>query len=71
MGRALQNCRYRKVFVFEILPFEKDYARTETEEVEREIGESLYVEYSKLGMEVIRVPVMSVADRVKYVLDRL
>ena len=63
--------KYRGVFLLERLPFEKDYARVEDEETAINLDKLLYEAYSNLGYNVIRVPIMSVSERVKFILDNL
>lgn len=63
--------RYEKIFFLESLSFEKDYARTEDEESLKRLGELLKKVYLDLGYEVIEVPVMTVEDRIKFILSKL
>lgn len=67
----LKNCSYQKVFLMEILKFKKDYARTESEDQAFLLDELLEKSYADLGIEVLRVPMMSVAKRAKFILDNL
>jgi predicted ATPase len=68
---ALKNCSYRKVFLMEILKFKKDYARTESEEQAFLLDELIEKSYIDLGIETLRVPMMTVAKRAKFILDNL
>ncbi len=68
LKKALVNCSYKKVFVLELLDYQKDYARTESPEQARQIENLLISSYLSLGMEVIKVPVMSATNRVKFIL---
>ncbi|MBW3010820.1 ATP-binding protein, partial [Candidatus Woesearchaeota archaeon] len=43
--------RYKRIFYFEPLPFERDYARTEGEETVRKLNKSLYDSYADLSYE--------------------
>ena len=62
---------YKSVFILDILPhYEKDYARTETSHKAKEIHEALYNIYCELGYSVTRVPVMSIEDRAKFIVER-
>jgi predicted ATPase len=63
--------KYRGVFFLEQLPYEKDYARTEDEKTARALHGLLYETYQGLGCRIIRVPVNSVEERVKFILSRL
>lgn len=62
--------RYQGVFLLDPLPFEADYARTEDEETARRIHQLLRDIYSGLGYEPIVVPVMSVEERISFILER-
>ncbi len=63
--------RYRKIFYLDPLECHKDYARTQTEETRDELSRLLFSSYSDLGYEVIRVPAVSVEERVREVLSHL
>ncbi len=68
---AVLRKRYKAVFLLDLLPFEKDYARTENEEVAKYIDQLIYSTYRELLYEVVRVPVVSVSERSKIILDTL
>jgi len=63
--------RYRKIFFLEQLPFKKDYARVEDGKGASKLSNLLLDTYLELGYEVIMVPVMSVEERVKFVLSHI
>lgn len=71
LAKALKNCFYKKVFLVELLKYELDYARTESEEEARLIESLLEKSYTDIGIKVTRVPKMSVEKRVKFILDNL
>jgi len=71
LKKAIDNCFYKKVFLLEMMEYEKDYARTETLEEAKELEKLLEKGYKDLDIEVIRVPPMSVNKRVKFILDNL
>lgn len=65
-----EECRgtFDSVFLLELLPFEDDYARTEDEQMARDIQSELRDVYEELGYRVIDVPVAPVdvrADRIE------
>ena len=66
-----QRRRYKAVFLCEQVPFEKDDARTEDQKRAHEISKLLYEAYTDLGYEVIKIPLMSVANRAKFILKEL
>ncbi|MEZ0224702.1 MAG: AAA family ATPase [Alphaproteobacteria bacterium] len=64
--------RYRAVFLFDRLPqFSKDGVRTESEQQAKEIERMLIEDYTALGYEVTRVPVIPVAARADFILQKL
>jgi predicted ATPase len=62
---------YGKVFLLERLPFQKDYARIENDQIAGKIQELLQKAYANLGHEVTMIPVMSAQERVKMILSKL
>lgn len=71
LDEALTHSRYRKVFVLDMLPYEKDDARTENYDTASQIHLDLKTAYEKAGMEVVEVPVMPVAERTDFILKHL
>ena len=67
--KVCKDSRYRKVFLLEKLPFQKDYARNENEETAKKLQILLRKAYSDLGYEIVDVPVMPVEDRLKMILS--
>lgn len=67
-GRIL---RYKKIFLFERLRFEKDKIRTEDEAEIALLDRLLEESYQMLCYNVVHVPVLSTRDRAKYILQRL
>lgn len=65
-----QKRRYGMVFLCEQVPFVQDHARTEDQKKAEKISKLLYEAYTGLGYEVIKVPLMSVEERVQFVLNR-
>jgi predicted ATPase len=68
---ALTHVSYRKVFILDLLPLAADYARTEDVAAQRRIHALLTEVYRNLPISVVNVPVLSPADRVAYILERL
>lgn len=60
---------YRIVFLFEALKFETDEVRSENQTLSARIEDLLVDAYTHLGCPVVRVPVMSVARRVAFVVS--
>jgi predicted ATPase len=69
--RALETVNYRKVFVLDLLPLTKDYARTEDDRAQRHIHALLIEVYEGLGLPVQRVPVLPPEERVDFIVARL
>lgn len=63
--------RYRAVFLFERLPLMKDGVRTESGPEAVEIERMLVDDYTALGYDVIRVPVVPVTARADFILQKL
>lgn len=71
LRKAVKNCSYKKVFLLELLDFQKDYARTDQKKA-KEIHRSLEMNYRKIGIPIIKVPVMlSKKDRVDFIIKNL
>jgi len=68
--KASQKRKYKKVFLLEQLPFEKDYARIEDEDFAKNIQQLLYQSYLDLGYEVVKVPLGTIEERVKFILAK-
>jgi predicted ATPase len=69
--KAVNNSAYKKVFILEMLPYKKDYARTEDKHTAERIERLLIQSYEDLMYKVIRVPRITVAKRAKYILDTI
>lgn len=61
---------YQKVFLFEALQFKKDAVRTENQKISSRIEALLLDAYTALGYKVVGVPIMSVTQRVEFVLSQ-
>ncbi|MCL5438827.1 MAG: ATP-binding protein [Patescibacteria group bacterium] len=68
---SLKNCYYKKIFLMELLKYETDYSRTESQEEAILLEELLEKSYVELGLKVIRVPKMSIEKRMNFILERL
>ncbi len=70
--KVVKNCQYKKIFLFEPLPYEKDYARTESEEEQKKLHFLLLQTYKQLGFSVEVVPKMKSPDeRLNFILANL
>jgi predicted ATPase len=69
--KAVAECRYRKIFMLERLPLKPDYARTETEEDQKELVRIIHEVYDSLPFTVIHVPKMSSEKRIAFILNNV
>jgi predicted ATPase len=63
--------RYRTIFLFERLGIEKDPVRSETEAAAEKLERLIEDGYRSLGYAPVRVPLLPVADRVRFILGFL
>lgn len=74
LEKAISNSFYKKVFLLEYFPWQKDYARTETPEEQIKLHDLLKKIYQKLNVPLIKVPTVPKTDkekRLNYILDNL
>ncbi len=71
LKQAIINSQYKKVFLLDLLDYEKDYARTETLEEQAKIHDLLEESYRKIHADIVRVPVMPVSERLDFILNNL
>jgi len=67
--KLCKKLQYRKIFLLEKLPFEKDYARIEDDEKAHKLQILLRNAYADLGYEIIDVPAISVEKRLEMILS--
>lgn len=63
--------RYNKVFLFEPLPFKQDDVRNENEDFQLRIDRELKKIYRELGYEIIPIPIATVDERAKNILQHI
>lgn len=68
---ALDEIRYRKVFLLDLVAYETDHARSETPEEAQALHTLIREAYEGLGYEILAVPVMPLSERVDFILARL
>lgn len=69
---ACANSTYQKVFLLEPLDtYTIDYARTESPELAAQLTELLYAAYQEYGLTPIRIPAVSVQERVNLILQHI
>lgn len=62
---------YKKIFIMELLPLDKDYARTEDVVAQKALHQLIIDTYSNRSEPVVIVPVLPPKERVKFILDNL
>ena len=68
---ALRTVSYKKIFILDCLPLEKDYARTEDTAAQKKIHALLVEVYESLGFPIVQVPVLPPEERVDFILKNL
>ena len=63
--------RYRKIFLLEMLPYQKDSIRVEDERTAKRIEKLLEKWYHTLNYEIIFVPVAPIEERVEIILSHV
>jgi predicted ATPase len=63
--------RYKNVFFFERITFEKDAVRSEDDRIATALDSLLKKSYQMLGYEIISVPLMTVEERIDFILTRI
>jgi len=63
--------RYKKIFFFERIPFEKDPVRSEDGKIASRIDDLLKESYRMLGYEIVFVPLMTVNERISFILKHV
>jgi predicted ATPase len=67
----LNQNTYKKIFIMDLLPLDKDYARTEDVEAQKTLHQLIIDIYKKRSEPVVMVPVLPPKERVKFILDNL
>ena len=71
LAGALKTVSYKKIFILDLLPLVKDYARHEDAAAQQMIHDLLIEVYSSLPFPIIRVPVLPVEQRADFILANL
>lgn len=62
---------YKKIFIMDLLPLDKDYARTEDVDAQKALHDLIIDTYRKQNQPIVMVPVLPPKERVKFILDNL
>jgi predicted ATPase len=68
---VLKYAHYKKIFIMELLPLHKDYARVEDEIMQQKIQSIIIEVYKARNEPVVMVPVLPEKERVQYILERI
>jgi predicted ATPase len=69
--KAMDEIRYRKIFLLDLVDFKNDEGRPETPEQAAALHKLIREGYESQNYEIVSVPVMPVAQRVDFILARL
>ncbi|CAB4574861.1 unannotated protein [freshwater metagenome] len=71
LTEALKHAHYKKIFIMELLPLDKDYARLEDAAMQQKIQDKIIEVYMSRNEPVVMVPVLPPKQRVQFILDRV
>lgn len=71
LENLIKKFNYKKIFLFESLDYEKDYARTESKAEVLKLEKYLEEVYRKLSFPIIKVPVLDIEKRLNFILNNL
>lgn len=72
LREMIKQAEYSKIFFLEHLDvYFKDEQRYEDEDESRQVHEEIYNVYTELGFDVVRVPAVSIEERVDIVLNEI
>ena len=63
--------QYRKIFLLDRLPYRTDHVRIEDKETAGKLDKGLEQSYKMLGYDVMRIPVVSIHDRLEIILAEI
>lgn len=69
--KASMKRRYAGIFHLDPLKYEKDYARLEDSSTSQQLDQLIYTAYKELNYSIVPVPVMSVEERVEFILGKI
>jgi predicted ATPase len=67
----VDDYRYRAIFILDLLPLDKDYARTEDVIAQKALHQMIIDVYVERGEPIFFVPVLPPKERVAFILDKL
>jgi predicted ATPase len=67
----LESATYKKIFIMDLLPLDKDYARTEDVAAQKALHQLIIETYTNRSEPVVMVPVLPPKERAKFILDNL
>jgi predicted ATPase len=67
----LKTASYKKIFVMDLLPLDKDYARTEDDIAQKALHQLIIDSYKSRNETIVMVPVLPPKERVAFILANL
>lgn len=67
----LKSATYAKIFIMDLLPLHKDYARTEDATAQKTLHQLIIDTYSKREEPIVMVPVLPPKERAEFILANL
>jgi predicted ATPase len=67
----LKTATYKKIFVMDLLPLDKDYARTEDVAAQQALHQLIIESYKDRPEPIVMVPVLPPKERVAFILANL
>jgi predicted ATPase len=67
----LESATYKKIFIMDLLPLDKDYARTEDLDAQKALHQLIIDTYKRRSEPIVMVPVLPPKERVAFILANL
>lgn len=67
----LASATYKKIFIMDLLPLDKDYARTEDLDAQKALHQLIIDTYKRRSEPIVMVPVLPPKERVAFILANL
>lgn len=71
LDKIIKKTFYKKIFLFEKLELEKDYARTESKEEVERLEKLIEKAYKDLRFPIVKVPKMNIEKRLRFIINNL
>jgi predicted ATPase len=67
----LKTATYKKIFIMDLLPLDKDYARIEDVEAQKALHQLIIKSYQARNEPIVMVPVLPPKERVAFIVANL